>query len=100
MRRIRYQVACSLDGYIATADGGYDWIPAEPEIDFAALFAQFDVLLMGRKTYELVRGSGDTGGKKIVVVSSTLRPEEHPGVTVLSGDVRAPIEALKRRSRR
>ncbi|HET9984378.1 MAG TPA: dihydrofolate reductase family protein [Longimicrobiales bacterium] len=96
MRRIHYHVACSLDGYIATADGGYDWIPADPDIDFAAIFAQFDVLLMGRKTYDLVRQSGDTFGKKIVVLSSSLRPEAHPDVTVLSGDVRGPIEALKR----
>jgi dihydrofolate reductase len=45
MRRIRYQVACSLDGYIAGPDGGVDWIPRDPEIDFEALFAQFDTLL-------------------------------------------------------
>lgn len=30
MRRVRYQVASSLDGYIAAPDGGYDWIVIDP----------------------------------------------------------------------
>lgn len=42
MRRIRYQVACSLDGYIAGPDGEYDWIVMDPDIDFKAHFEQFD----------------------------------------------------------
>ncbi len=37
----------SLDGYIAGPNGEYDWIIMDPAIDFRALFAQFDVLLMG-----------------------------------------------------
>lgn len=55
MRRVRYQVACSLDGYIAAPDGGYDWIVMDPDIDFGAMFAQYDTLLMGRNTYELAK---------------------------------------------
>jgi len=35
MRRIRYQVAASLDGYIAGPKGEADWIIMDPEIDFA-----------------------------------------------------------------
>ena len=34
MRRIRYQVATSLDGYIAGPKGEADWIIMAPEIDF------------------------------------------------------------------
>jgi dihydrofolate reductase len=84
MRRIRYQVASSLDGFIAGPNGEIDWIPAEPEIDFAELFAQFDTLLMGRRTFEeLPEGTYAFEGKRIIVFSRTLRQEDHPGVTVM-----------------
>lgn len=96
MRRIRYQVACSLDGYIADINGGTGWIVEEPGIDFAELFDQFDTLLMGRLTYEgLAESSGGFWGKRTVVFSRTLRPEEHPAVTVVSGDVDAAIAELR-----
>jgi len=98
MRRIRYQVACSLDGYIAGPDGEFDWIPEDPAIDFEALFAQFDTLLMGRRTYEAMRGSESWfRGKEVVVASRTLRPEEHPGVTVVAEDLAGAVNALRER---
>ena len=58
MRRLRYGVAMSLDGFIAGPNGEYDWIVSDPEIDFAAMFAQYDILLMGRKTYEVASEKG------------------------------------------
>jgi dihydrofolate reductase len=42
----------SLEGYIAGPQGESDWIVMDPDIDFQALFAQFDTILLGRKTYE------------------------------------------------
>ena len=38
MRRVRYVVAMSLDGYIAGPNGEADWIIMDPDIDFGALF--------------------------------------------------------------
>ena len=52
MRKIRYVVAMSVDGYIAGPNGEANWIGTDPEVDFPALWSQFDTLLMGRKTYE------------------------------------------------
>lgn len=37
MRRVRYQVAMSLDEYIAGPPGEADWILMDSEIDFAAV---------------------------------------------------------------
>ena len=52
MRRIRYAVAMSLDGYIAGPKGEANRIIIDPEIDFGALFEQFDTYLLGRRTFE------------------------------------------------
>jgi dihydrofolate reductase len=97
MRRLRYQVAMSLDGFIADEDGGYDWIVMDPGIDFRALIAQFDALIMGRGTYEVV-GEGGPGfeGVRTYVVSRTLDPTAHPKVTVVSDDVETFVAGLKK----
>ena len=96
-RRLRYQVAMSLDGFIADQKGGYDWIVMDPEIDFGALMAQFDTLIMGRGTYE-VAGGGGPGSKGVTtyVVSTTLDPKKHPKVKVISKDVEAFVAELKK----
>lgn len=97
MRRIRYQVACSLDGYIAGPNGEADWIVPDPDIDFNALFAQFDTLLIGRRTWEAMRnyGGGGMPGMHVLVFSRTMRPEDHPGITIVADDVKARIDELR-----
>ena len=98
MRRLRYNVAMSLDGYIATASGGYDWITMDPSIDFPALFAEFDCFVMGRKTYEVIVAAPEgnpTAGQRTLVVSTTLQPHDHPDVEIVSTDVVERVRALK-----
>lgn len=97
MRRVRYQVAMSLDGYIAGPNGESDWIVMDPEIDFGALFAQFDTFLMGRVTYEAMMGMGGSpaGGAKTIVFSRTMRPEDHPGITIVADGAGETVAALK-----
>jgi dihydrofolate reductase len=87
MRKIRYGVAASLDGYISGPNGEADWITADPEVDFAAIWAQFDTGLMGRRTYEVaIRRLGEAAfsGITTVVFSRTLKPNEHPTVKIFS----------------
>lgn len=62
MRRIRYQVATSLDGYIAGPNGEADWIVMDPDIDFQAHFAQFDTVLLGRRSFEVISGGKKNAG--------------------------------------
>ncbi len=96
MRRVCYQVACSLDGYIAGPDDDFSWIPPEPTYDFAALYARFDTLIMGRRTYEAVRGMGQSfEGKKIIVASRTLGPDDHPDVEVVGAGLEARVRELR-----
>lgn len=97
MRRIRYGVAASLDGYIAGPNGEYDWIPIDPDMDFAAMLAQFDTMLMGRRTYETATASGGGGMENMTVwvFSRTLRPEEHPHVKIVSSGVEQQLRDLR-----
>lgn len=89
MRKIRYAVAMSLDGHIAGPNGEYDWIDPDPEVDFAAIWSQFDTLLIGRRTYELaVQTRGKAAftaftGVTSMVFSRTLKQQEHSYVTIV-----------------
>ena len=98
MRQVRYNVAASLDGYIATSDGRYDWIPVDPAVDFATIFAKVDTVLMGRHTYELTVGTGAhpwAPGTRIYVFSTTLVPAAHPGVTVVNSQAKQAVARLR-----
>lgn len=99
MNLLRYNVAMSLDGFIAREDGAYDWIPADPGVDFAALFAGFDSFVMGRKTYELVQQGPSLAGK-ILVVSKTLSPAEHPDVEIVSDNIPDRVRQFKADSKK
>ena len=93
MRRVRFSVAMSLDGYIAGPKGEIDWIVIDPDIDFGALMGAFDTVLLGRKIYEATRQQGGGAAKPGVptyVFSRTLRQADCPGVSVSDN----PIETL------
>jgi dihydrofolate reductase len=59
MVEIVYYAAASLDGFIATADGGVDWLPpieAEGEdYGYRDFYASVDAVLMGSATYEQIQ---------------------------------------------
>ena len=96
--RVRYCVAMSLDGYIAGPNGEADWIVMDPEMDFAELWGQFDTLLMGRLTFEAAvarLGASTMQMMKVVVASRTLRPEEHPDITIVSELTNSEMEKLR-----
>jgi dihydrofolate reductase len=97
MRRIRYAVAMSLDGYIAGPQGEADWITMDPEFDFTAIFSQFDTILVGRGTFDGMVTAGRTSmpGMKIIVFSRTLRQEDHPEATIMKDGHRETLSALK-----
>ncbi len=100
MKKIRYQVAMSLDGYIAGPKGEYDWITEDKEVDadLAKLWTEFDTFLMGRLTFEVAMagmGLKSFAGMTVVVVSRTMRAEDHPSVTIISELTRDSIQQLR-----
>jgi dihydrofolate reductase len=98
MRRVRYRVAASLDGYIAGSQGEVDWIVHDPAVDFAKIYESVDTVLLGRRTYELTRQPGAPPWPRdwqIYVFSRTMLPVDHPGVTVVTTDAGARVAALR-----
>jgi dihydrofolate reductase len=99
VRRVLYAVAASLDGYIAGPKGEADWIIMDPDIDFRALFDQFDTVLMGRRTFEgMARGKRKPGampGMKTLVFSRTLRQRDYPKVTIVAEKAAETVTALR-----
>jgi dihydrofolate reductase len=89
MRQVVYSVAMSLDGFIAGPNGEADWIVMDPDIDFSSMFARFDAIVMGRKTYEVIRTArgGGMPGIRSYVFSRSLDPADCPGVTVAADAV-------------
>jgi dihydrofolate reductase len=99
MRRVRYSVAASLDGYIAGPKGEADWIIMDPAIDFAALFNQFDTLLLGRGTFEAMSREGNPAmpGMKMFVFSRTLQQSDYPDVTIVSENATKTVSSLRKK---
>jgi dihydrofolate reductase len=90
----------SLDGYIAGPKGETDWITMDPEIDFAEIADQFDTILVGRRTFDVMVSAGrpTMPGIKTVVLTRTLKPEEYPEVSILKEDQLTAIAAMKAES--
>ena len=98
MRPIRYNVAASLDGYIADAQGAFDWIPDDSTVDFEALFKRVDTYLLGRRTYDTVRATASApfnAGARVYVFSRTLTPGTEQGITIVREDPVALARSLR-----
>jgi len=105
MRKVVYGAACSLDGFIATPDGGVDWLHWSDDVNkiAAEYWSSTDTLVMGRKTWEVAAamnpGAADGGmsGMQSYVFSRTLRHIDRPGVQLVSEDAGAFVGALKKK---
>lgn len=90
-------IAASIDGYIATGDGGIDWLhelpnPNNDDYGYSKFIKNIDALVMGRNTYEKVRTFGKWPyEKKVFVLSSVLTnvPDELTGkMEFISGSIK------------
>lgn len=118
MRKLVYFVACSVDGFIAHIDGSHDGFSQDRQYltDLFSVFPEivpshlrnvlgihaenqwFDIVLMGRKTYEIGLKEGVTNPyphMQQYLFSHSLEksPDEH--VELVSGNAVALVNRLK-----
>ena len=79
--KFRVYIASSVDGFVATADGGVKWLDAfhDPEgYDYDRFIRQIDAIVIGRATFDQVLGSGPWPyeGRHTYVLTS--RPIDNP----------------------
>ena len=97
MRTVTYGAACSLDGFIADANGAVDWLHFSKDVTdvMAKYLATVDTILMGRKTWAVAAAAGESAGEldasafgevKTYVFSRTLPRIDRPGVTLVQDD--------------
>lgn len=97
--RTTYYVATSLDGYIATPDGGVDWL-SFVNVDGATggyneFFDSVDGLVMGRRSFDQVQGFGvwPYQDKPCWVMTSRQLAQPVPSSVIPSGDTPGDILA-------
>ena len=107
-------IATSADGYIATTDGGVNWLHTagdqdadmgdNPDMGFGSFIDSIDCMIMGRKCMEMISSMDLTpeqwpyGDTHIVVLSNTVKepPENLLGkVEMYSGDIQSLIKKLE-----
>lgn len=107
-------IATSADGYIATLDGGVDWLHTAGNLDaemgdedmgFSAFMSSVDCMIMGRKCMEMISNMNLTpeqwfyGDMPIIVLSNTIKepPENLIGkVEMYSGNLHDLILKLEK----
>ena len=100
MRKVILGLAISLDSFIEGPNGEYDWCFTDQDYGLNEFFKRVDTVFIGRKSYEMSFGAEDGAGfefpkMKEYVFSNTLKQVKE-GVTVVSGDIKAEVEKIKK----
>jgi dihydrofolate reductase len=82
---VRGFIAMSLDGFIADAGGGVDWLKPFEAVDYGygAFISTISTVVLGRSTYDQIASFGAAWpyeGKRGIVVTSRPLSHSHPGV--------------------
>jgi dihydrofolate reductase len=118
MRTVTYGGAVSLDGFLADAEGSVDWLHFSKDVqqEMAEFWKEVDVILMGRKTYDVAAGTDTAEAREVeaalsektrrkkkepvirtYVFSRTLKAIDKPGVELVKDDAAAFVRDLKQR---
>lgn len=98
MPRVVLFIATSLDGFIADADGGVDWLFTDDDYGYTDFFATVGALAMGRATYDQILGFGPWPYGAVpttVFTHRTLSAPDGISVEAAEGEVAAWFASLK-----
>ena len=86
MKKITIEMACSINGLIATEDGGEDFLSYRGWEIMIELLKEYDVLIWGRKTWDNILSWGEEYLKDlkdiniIILSSKNTQRKEFPNV--------------------
>lgn len=104
MKKVVLYVAASLDGYIATPDHGVKWLetlenPDGTDYGYKDFIEGVDTIVMGRKSYEIVRGfdiEWPYANKQVYVISRQQDfALDTPNTELIKGDLVEALEKIK-----
>lgn len=93
MRKIILNLAMSLDGFIATEDGSFDWISGDGsntldtanQWHYGKFLENVDVVVMGKKSYD--QGFLEDFKDKQIFVATSQKMEDTDNVRFINGDI-------------
>lgn len=102
-RKIILNLAISIDGYIASEDGGYDWIVGDGDSrldtqnkwDFGKFLENIDVVVMGKNCYDQ-NFHNDFKDKKVYVATSK-NLKDYDNIHFVNGDICKVIEEERKK---
>lgn len=99
MSKVIYSVAVSIDGFIASPDGSFDWLlPYPPDADFADSFLSgIGGLLMGRACLdlEIAMQGGVYPDRRVAVMTHRPVEEQPSNVTCFAGELAPALAWLR-----
>ena len=99
--RVHLYVGISLDGYIATPEGGVDWLNpyADARAGFTPFIKTIGSLVMGRTTYDhaVANGFTDFGSTPSYVVTHRPLTARSASVIPYTGDLRQLVAEIRER---
>lgn len=103
MRQLTYYIASTVDGFIAHEDGSFDGflVAGDHVSDYLEALQYFDVVLMGRKTYDVGVKAGITNPypqMQQYVISKTLQTSPDENITIVSEGISDFVKGLKAES--
>ena len=102
-RKIILNLAISIDGYIASEDGGFDWIigdgddklDTEKKWDYDEFLNGVDVVVMGKNCYD--QNFYNEFSDKKVYVATLQKLQDHDNIQFINGDICKVIEEERKK---